>query len=213
MRYHILILLLVLGFVSVSEVVYSQEPIPDFVIEKSNQFVISKMGEDFFKKYISLDYGRSKYWPPNEACIQNPSSCAMHLQEPYYDMVYSLNIPEKPYAAASISFPVDTNGNAINVENDAIGFPECKLHPEECTFPIDEAEAIDIAKDAGIEQGIRKWETSFHWFAGDLKTYVWTVSNMLYESSVPSHEARGKTVVIDANSGKVCMVSEWSEVE
>lgn len=213
MRHHILILLFIFGFVSVSKVVWAQEPIPDFVIEKSNQFVISRVGEDFFKKYISLDYTHSRYWLPDEFCIQNLSSCAIHLQEPYYDMVYSLKIPEKPYVAASLGFPIDTKGNVINVENYASGIPECVTHPEECIFPIDEMQAIQIARDAGLEEGIRKLETSFHWFAGDLKTYVWTVSNMLYKSSVPSHEASGKIVVIDANSGKVCEVSGWSEVE
>jgi hypothetical protein len=73
-------------------------------------------------------------------------------------MVYSFKMPEKPYVDELIEFAVDTDGNVI-LERDVMGIP----NPKECDF-IDEAKAIDIAKSAGLEQGIKKWETSFHYF-------------------------------------------------
>lgn len=96
------------------------------------------------------------------------------------------------------------------------GILDCIDNPEKCDFPIDEATAIQIAKNAGLEDGITDWKTSLHWYGGDLKTYVWTVQNTLSEtphSKDQGYSASGKTVVIDANSGEVKEVSQWQAME
>ncbi|MCX6736981.1 MAG: PepSY domain-containing protein [Candidatus Parcubacteria bacterium] len=176
-------------------------PIPNPIVEKSNQFMISKVGKDFFNKYISLDYSESKYSEADKFCIDNPNSCSTIFQKPYYFMVYLFKITGKPYINESISLNIDTNGNVIDEADIAIS--DCINNPIECEFPIDARQAIEIAKTAGLEQGIKEWETSFHWFAGDLKTFVWTVQNS-------SSEYNGRTVVIDANSGKVYQISGYT---
>jgi len=129
-------------------------------------------------------------------------------------MIYTLKIPEKPYVDGLIEFAIDDNGNLIT-ERGTSGIPNCVKEPLECDFPIDEAKAIAIAQDAGLEKGIKDWKTSFHWYAGDLKTYIWTVSNTLSESKqgIGSYQASGKTVIIDANSGKVIEISGWQAME
>ncbi|MDI6602567.1 MAG: hypothetical protein QME57_00400 [Patescibacteria group bacterium] len=186
--------------------------IPDSIIRKSNEFIISQVGKDFFDKYISIDYGSSEFYPPDEFCIENPTSCLDYLQKSHYLMVYSFKIPEKAFVNEFIEFAVDIDGNVI-FERDVIGIPQCLANPKECYFPVDEQKAISIAKDAGLEQGIKAWETDFHWYGGDLKTYVWTVSNTLSESLTPGFQASGKSIVIDANSGEVIMISEWQTIE
>jgi hypothetical protein len=177
-------------YVAVNQNLQAQNNMPSSIVEKSNQFISSKVGQDFFNKYIKIDYDQSKYHPEGAAFSQRP----------YYLMVYSFKMPEKPFVNESIEFAVDTDGNII-LEREIMGIPD----PTKCNF-MNETEAIQIAKNAGLEDGIADWVTSFHWYGGDLKTYVWTVQNTL--SATPS----GKGVVIDANSGEVKQTYQWEAV-
>jgi hypothetical protein len=158
------------------------------------------VGQDFFNKYIKIDYDQSKYHPEGAAFSQRP----------YYLMVYSFKMPEKPFIDELMDFAVDTDGDVI-LERDVMGIPDGINNPTECIFPIDEAEAIQIAKNAGLEDGITDWETSFHWAGGAFKTYVWTVENTLAATPYgQDYSASGKVVVIDANSGEVKDTSVWA---
>ena len=184
----------------------AQTGVSNSITEKTDRYVISKVGEDFFSKYITLNSNLSRYNPPDELCIQNPGSCAPYLEKSNYYIVYSFKIPEKPYVDELIELTVDGEGNVI----EAWGVPDCIINPNECDFPIDEAEARQLAKNAGLEEGMADWELSFHWYGGNLSTYVWTVQNTLSEH--PSGEpylASGRVVVIDANSGGIKEISDW----
>jgi hypothetical protein len=187
-------------------VVHAQNDIPSSIVEKSNQFIISKVGQDFFDKYIKMDYNQSKYYPPDEYYLQHPEGHAKYLENPYYFMVYSFKMPEKPFVDEFIEFAVDTEGNVI-LESEPYGIPD----PAKCDF-IDEATAIQIAKNVGLEEGIAAWETSFHWYAYDLQNYVWAVQNTLPIPSGQDYIAYGKGIVIDANSGEVLQNYEYAPV-
>ncbi len=182
-----------------------EQPIPDSIVNKSNQFIISKVGQEFFNNYITLNSELSKYYPPEESCIKNPSYCADYLQKPYYFMVYSFKIPEKPYVDELLELAVDTEGNII-AEREATGTPNCVSNPNECLFSIDEAEAIQIAKNAGLEGEMADWETSFYWIGGDIKTYAWSIQNTTTPTS-------GEVVLINANSGEIIGISPWQAME
>lgn len=171
--------------------------VPSSIVEKSNQFIISKVGQDFFNKYLKIYYDKGGYYQTGTDGYTDI------FQGPYYLMVYSFKMPEKPFVNETIEFAVDTEGNVI-LERGVFGIPD----PTKCNF-INETEAIQIAKNAGLEEGIADWVTSFHWFAGDLKTYVWTVQNTLPTPSGQDCLAHGKGVVIDANSGEVKQTGEW----
>ena len=110
-------------------------------------------------------------------------------------------MPERLFVNGSIEFAVDAASNVI-VEREVMGIPDIINNPSEGNFPIDAAGAIQIAKNAGLEDGIAGWENSFHWYGGDLKTYVWTAQNTLSTSSGQGYSANGNGVVIDARSGK-----------
>jgi hypothetical protein len=62
------------------------------VLKKADQFIISKTGDDFFKKYITVDFSQSKHIEPN------------------YLMVYKFYMPEKPFVDELIRFTVDSTG-------------------------------------------------------------------------------------------------------
>jgi hypothetical protein len=186
------------------ESIKTRTSVPDSIIEKANQFIIARVGDDFFSKYISFNDSLSRYCPVPEFFIKNPGHRAAYLLKPFYSMVYSLKIPEKPFVNELMDCALDTNGNVIYEREPSI--PNCLREPTECDFPIDEKKAIEIAKNAGLEAGIRDWETSFHWYYGDVKSFVWTVTNMLSENRQDG-SSHGKTMVIDANTGKVIKTS------
>jgi hypothetical protein len=177
------------------------KPIPAPVIDKSNQFIIAQVGQEYFTAYISFDSTKSRYYDAEQG-----EHISAFMRNPYYLMVYSLKIPEKPFVNGMIQFTVDINGDVI-AEREPDGIPQRLKDPQEGEFPIDEQMAIDIAKDAGLEAGIKDWKTSWYWYAGELKTYVWAVSTTLGESS---GGAGGKVVIIDANTGILLMTSGWS---
>ncbi|MFA4815520.1 MAG: hypothetical protein WC924_01865 [Candidatus Gracilibacteria bacterium] len=177
------------------------EMISDDIIEQSDEYIISQVGSVFFEKYISFNKESSQYYPADDYCIENPDECSQFLQEPNYLMSYSLKIPGDPYVDGIIDISLDEGGNVI-MENEPSGIPNCVEYPLECEFPIDKAEAIAIAENAGLEKGIKEWGIgSVHWYGGDRKTYVWTISNTLTEGEESS--ATGQAVVIDANTGEV----------
>ncbi len=184
-----------------------QNDIPSSTIEKSNQFIISRVGQDFFNKYIT--YAKGTYFLPDQYILEHPESGAEFLQRPYYLMEYSLKMPERPFVDELIQFAVDTNGNVIS-QDEVTGVPDLINNPAEGNFSIDQNQAVQIAKNAGLEVGIADWTASFHWYGGDLKTYVWAVQNTLQKGKDPL--ASGRVVVIDANSGEVLKISLWSVV-
>jgi hypothetical protein len=128
-------------------------------------------------------------------------------------MGYTFKMPEKPFVNELILFYVDTNGEVI-LEGIVSGIPNLTNYLKEAIFQIDKPQAKQIAKDAGLEDGIAGWNISFHWFAGDFKTYVWTVQNLSQEQNAgtQSYSAYGREIVIDVNSGEILLVSEWGVV-
>jgi hypothetical protein len=123
----------------------NKNDMPSSMVEKSNQFIISEVGQDFFDKHIKIDYSQSKYYVESTDIFQGP----------YYLMVYSFKMPEKPFVNETIEFTVNTDGNVIP-EREVIGIPD----PTKCDFSIDEEAAMQIAKNAGVEDGIAAWELS-----------------------------------------------------
>ncbi len=182
------------------------EEIPDSIIEKSNEFVISRVGVDFFDNYISLDEEKSRYQQEDTFCIENPESCSEYLQSPHYLIFYLLNIPEKPFVNETIEIALFETGEVIK-ERD-ISIPNCQEEPIKCEFPINREEALSIAQSEGLKEGVKDWDTSFHWYAGDIKNYVWTVSSTLIDGR---GYRSGEVIVINANTGDIIKVSEWDQ--
>ena len=175
--------------------------IPTFIITKADSFVISKVGSTFFLNYIKYDSMNSMYYPPDTFCISHPSSCSNYLRYPNYLMVYRFRIPEKPWIDELIEFVVDSVGDII-AERSPYGIPECLATPSCCIFAIDSSMAINIARKAGFEEGIKAWQANFYWFGRTQNKYVWGVTNFLSGSS-------GKVIIIDSNSGFVIDSLSW----
>ncbi len=167
-----------------------QAIVPIEVLAKADSFIVASTSKDFFDKYITADFYRTKYTPP------------------YYEMAYKFFIPEKQYVDAVIKFTVDSIGNVIK-NRDIIGIPRCKNYPEECDFNIDEQTARQIAGDMELKEGIRDWEAGFLWDF-KLHRYVWKILSTLTELGEGDHyKATGQEMIIDPNTGEVLSLNDW----
>lgn len=164
--------------------------IPPEIIEKGNQFIISKTGEDFFSKYIQPDLSISKDLSPG------------------YFLAYNFNIPEKPYVNGTIRFSVDSTGKILT-DREIAGIPNCSQSPDDCEFIVDERRASEIAELNGLDGGIKAWKKKFLWSAKYNK-YVWHIISTLKESEGGyGKRANGLEMIIDTNSGEVLATNEW----
>ena len=162
--------------------------VPIELMKKADNYIKQKTGNDFFEKYISLDFIRTTLTPP------------------YYFLTYRLLMPDKPYVNTIIQFSIDSIGNVV-MDRDIIGIPDCL--DGGCNFNVTEAQAIKIAKDSGLEKGIKPWKTGFLWDP-NLKQYTW---HILSTSSELQNSERfmgyGKEIIIDPNSGLVLEMNDW----
>ena len=163
--------------------------VPASVLKNADDVIIAKTGHDFFEKYITIDLRRTKYLPPD------------------YFLVYRLIMPEKPYVNETIEFTVDANGK-LNESFPVKGLPDCANGG--CDFSIDEAKAIEIAKENGLDKGIKDWQTIFSWNEKN-NTYAWYVLSTLKEGE--GVRTGGKEIIIDGNTGKVLEQNEWVRKE
>jgi hypothetical protein len=164
--------------------------VPLDILVKADSFITASTGKEFFNKYITADFYRTKYTPP------------------YYEMAYKFFMPEKPYVSATIKFTVDSVGSVMK-NRDIVGIPRCKNFPEECDFNIDEQTARQIASDMELKEGIKEWDAGFLWDF-KLQRYVWRILSTLTEySSGDNYKATGQEMVIDPNTGEVLALNDW----
>jgi hypothetical protein len=164
--------------------------IPLDVLKKANQFIISKTGDEFFKKYITADFFQSKHIEPN------------------YLMVYKFYMPEKSFVDEVIRFTVDSTGKVLN-QFEVVGIPNCNSNSNDCEFVVDDKIAKQIATDYGLPKGIKDWKVDFVWEAKYNK-YVWHLFSTLKESKGDfGYRADGEQIVIDPNNASVIYQDSW----
>jgi len=164
--------------------------IPSEVLEKGNRFIISKTGEEFFKKYIQPDLSKSK-----------------EIKEGYF-LLYNFHITEKPFVNGMIRFTVDSTGTVLT-DREISGIPNCIHSPTECVFLIDENEAVEIAKQNKLEDGIKEWNKAFMWDANYDK-YIWRILSTLHEMIGDfGYRGNGRQIIIDPYSGEVLAIDDW----
>ncbi len=164
--------------------------VPVELLKKANDFIISKTGDEFFKKYISPDFVLTKKIGGT------------------YEMAYRFVMPEKPFVDELIHFTIDSTGRVVK-EREIFGIPDCLSDPSSCTFNIDEEKARTIAAELGLEPGVIEWKVGFLWDE-TLKQYVWHVLTTLYESHGSNgYIGNGKEVIIDPNTGLMLKENEW----
>jgi len=164
--------------------------VPLDVLNKANSFIIGRTGKDFFEKYITPDFARTKHVIP------------------YYDMVYRLFVPEKPYVNTLIKFSIDSLGR-VEKKRDILGIPNCLQYPGQCDWQVDEDAVRLIAEKYGLEKGVKDWQVGFIWNP-ERQIYVWHVLSTTREFEGDfGYRANGKEMIIDPVSGDVLAANDW----
>jgi hypothetical protein len=186
--------------------------VPDFIIEKANQIIISRTGREFFEKNIKFSAERSRKNLPNTSCIQNPDSCATFLQKTNYLIEYDFQVPGLNSVSTIMEVAVDENGNFISERepDGELPIPNCVANQRECEFTIDREKAITIAQNAGLKEGIKAWQITFGWNANK-HTFDWSIMNTTTENK-ENCSAGGSSLSIDANDGKILSQSGWTSI-
>jgi len=164
--------------------------IPLDVLKKTDQFIISKTGDDFFKKYITADFFQSKHIAPN------------------YLMVYKFYMPEKPFVDELIRFTVDSTGKVLT-QYEVVGIPDCNTNQIDCDFVVDDKIAKQIATENGLPKGIKDWKVDFVWEAKYDK-YVWKIISTNKETVLQDHDrAEGELIIINPSNASIIEKESW----
>jgi hypothetical protein len=164
--------------------------VPLNVLQEANLFVVSKTGAEFFHNYIAVNHAKTKHLPP------------------YYEMVYRLYIPDKPYVNTSITFTVDEAGKVVETR-DIIGIPNCNKNPTLCNWQVNKDSAVAIAKAEGLEEGIKNWQIKFVWNP-ERQIYVWRILTVIREFQGDfGYRGSGKEMLIDPVNGEVLSLTGW----
>jgi hypothetical protein len=185
------------------------DDIADSIINKSTDFIKSRVGEKYFNSFIIFDPNKSFYRKSYR--IDHPPQCSEILKYPHYSIVYNVQIPDMGKESIQIELITDTLGNIIS-ECFIDKIPNCPENNCWNYFPkIKKDEAIQIAKSSGLEKGLKDWIVSFQFFTGDFNNYVWSIKNYLSFNN-PSNESRssGEIICISANDGTVVQRSFWA---
>jgi hypothetical protein len=164
--------------------------IPLTILKMADQFIISKTGNEFFKKYITVDFSQSKHIPPN------------------YFMVYKFYMPEKSFIDEVIRFNIDSTGKVLT-QYEVVGIPDCNANAMECDFIVDEKIARQVATENGLSKGIKDWKVDFVWEAKYNK-YIWKIISTNKETILQDHNrAEGELIMIDPTNASVIEKESW----
>lgn len=187
------------------------DDIPDSIIQKSTTFIKSKVGEKYFKSFIKFDAVKSNFRKSYR--ITHPPSCAEKLKNPHYFLVYNIQIPDMGEDLVPIEFITDTLGNIIS-ECFIDKIPTCPDTNCWSYFPVvKKADAIRIAKNEDLEEGIKDWIISFHFDYEDFEDYVWDIKTTLSRGGTYyGRGASGKGILISAIDGSVIRIYGWGAI-
>jgi len=158
--------------------------------ENAKEFIASYVGEEFYTQNINLNKAETDYSNNN------------------YNLVFDIVIKEKPYFYGKIKFSMDTLGN-VNPLIEVTGLPNCIENPENCNPNISEEKALEIAKNKGLEPGMKEWKKAILWNSKWQK-YTWYILNTLYASEgSEGFRGNGKEIIIDISTGEILEFNNW----
>jgi hypothetical protein len=156
----------------------------DALISAAEEFLRSKFGDDYFSKYLSFN-------------SVNGST-----------VVYDYRITVGNYSKTErVAVHFDKNGNIAGSE----GVVDCVKDSSKCMpFEIDREKAIEIAKEAGLEEGTIGYGADMQ-YSGKAGSYVWDVRSLTKELEKPPEEGDG--VWIDPVTGEVKEIFKFPEYD
>jgi hypothetical protein len=161
-------------------------------VQGAENVVRNRVGDEFFERNFRFE---QMIFEPRSAHLDRDS---YEAEGPHYRVIWAWRVDSPVLVAAMVVVAVDLEGKDVTMGS-RYGIPDCVENPGDCEFPIDRESAKDIARDAGLEPGLKPWIVAFLW-SREYDTYVWSVSNRMVGTA---DRERGETVLVDANDGRV----------
>ena len=182
--------------------------LPKGVIDRAKEAIASRVGGEYADAYYRYAPEYSTLAEPDYFCELKPEKCHPGMRQDYFQLMFIFHIPEKPFINQLVGLLFDTNGHLIS-NLDEMSIPPCIENPDACTFPVDEVQAIEIAADNGLAEGMEGRIANFLWNYKH-KKYIWHVQNLLERRQ---YVESGDWVSIDANTGAVVHSGKWDCIE
>ena len=188
---------------------------PPRILDAARAAIVSKVGGEFFTKYITLK--DCHYWGGAEGtpAAAKPSKGQTLIpvvggpQSPYWSLSYRLRVPSKPWVDRPVSINLDSTGAVLGR---IYGICDCIQHPSSCDFSVNESTAVEAAKRAGFDPGLRPWKVEFQWVAIiPVPCYEWVITNTLHLHD-DGCSGDGESLIIDAGTSEVLTKSylDWT---
>jgi hypothetical protein len=162
---------------------------PDWIINKSKEYLIHNFGESYFKEHLGL---RSAETIPYEA--------QSYLKNDKYCISFFYNIKIQDFSTYNIvATYLDSLGNIVRDEGVVEAFSNPLLG---MPFKVTDTLAVKTAQNYGLESGISPWKIRFYYFYDDINKYIWKVKNF-------RNKYEGKSLIIDSNEMVVLKESYW----
>jgi hypothetical protein len=165
--------------------------VADSIFKKTDKFIISKTGKEFFENHIHADFLGSR------------------KKQGKYEVRYNFRMIDYDFVDEEILIVTDSLGN---ISGGALikGIPGCMYEETGCSFIIDRKRAIEIGIANELPEGIKEWNVEFRWSA-EVNKYVWHIIVTTNEfGSRENYKADGEEIIIHPSSGEVLKKREWS---
>lgn len=170
---------------------------------QAEKLLVDRVGADWFREHLTFSPGESRFEPG----LQEAESRGEIGPASVYRLAWRLRSAGQPFVDEVVQVTVTASGEVVS---EVWGLPDCKTFPARCAFQVDALAAVRIAREAGLAPGVRPWETSFHFYHGELQRFVWTVTNTTCETDDGVRE--GDSVLIDASQETVLRISQWHKI-
>ena len=172
-------------------------------VERADAYLLGRVSEEFFERYVTFLPEKSDFFPPNNDCPETANECGSWMMRPYSVVRYLFAIPNLDITKG-IGLQIgeeETPPIFLSQSHGTWNVPNCLDDPQECEFSVDESQAVALAIKAGLPSSLYPLEAEFQW-STKYDSYVWSVFSH-QKKREEGGSAYSDVYVIDANSGEV----------
>lgn len=153
---------------------------PQRILDAAQSAVVGRVGHEFYAKYVTLN--------------------GFRRLESSWLLQYKVRMASRPWIDEKVSLTVDSSGAVLGGVN---GVPDCARHPAACDFSVTERSAVEAARRAGFDPGLRPWKVDFQWVAViPVPTYAWVIINAT-RLGPDGCSGEGEGLIVDAGTAEV----------
>jgi len=172
-------------------------------VQRADAYLLSRVSESFFERYVTYLPEKSDFFPPNNDCPDSANECGSWMMKPYSVVRYLFVIPSLG-VTKGIALQTGEDGTPpvlLSQDGGTSNVPNCLVDPGECEFSVDESQAVALAIKAGLPSSLYPLEAEFQW-STKYDSYVWSVFSH-QKKREEGGSAYSDVYVIDVNSGEV----------